>query len=255
MITNAVQHTVGDVEVRLSLGPRRLRVEVRDRSDRRPDRREVLDDSESGRGLHIVEVLARTGATSRFPTGGKVVWFELDRSTGGLMTIWTCTSCGSPNGSIAERCFRCGAPRVGPPPVGPAPGGPGSDEPSLVPLARYDVLPPGGQPDYSQPGHDPAAGGGYVPPEFHQPVQDPAGYVPPGYPQPAGYAPPGYPQPGQDPAAGGYAQPGQDPAAGGYAQPGYEAAPGYADPQYGDRPRRWWVPVLIAWWCCSRSAR
>jgi serine phosphatase RsbU (regulator of sigma subunit)/PAS domain-containing protein len=82
VITNAVQHTVGDVDVRLSLGLRRLRVEVRDRSDRNPDRREVVVDSESGRGLHIVEVLARDWGFEPLPTGGKVVWFELDRSTG-----------------------------------------------------------------------------------------------------------------------------------------------------------------------------
>jgi len=81
VMANAVQHTVGDVEVRLSLGLARLRVEVRDRSDRRPDRREVLADSESGRGLHIVEVLARDWGFEPLPTGGKVVWFELDRST------------------------------------------------------------------------------------------------------------------------------------------------------------------------------
>jgi serine phosphatase RsbU (regulator of sigma subunit)/PAS domain-containing protein len=81
VITNAVQHTVGDVEVRLSLGLRRLRVEVRDRSDRRPDRRELLVDSESGRGLHIVEVLAQDWGFEPIPTGGKVVWFELNRST------------------------------------------------------------------------------------------------------------------------------------------------------------------------------
>ena len=80
MITNAVQHTVGDVEVRLALGPRRLRVEVRDRSDRQPDRRSVTDESESGRGLHIVEILARDWGFEPIPTGGKVVWFELDRS-------------------------------------------------------------------------------------------------------------------------------------------------------------------------------
>lgn len=81
VITNAVQHTVGDVEVRLALGPRRLRVEVRDRSDRQPDRRSVTDESESGRGLHIVEVLARDWGYEPIPAGGKVVWFELDRAS------------------------------------------------------------------------------------------------------------------------------------------------------------------------------
>jgi serine phosphatase RsbU (regulator of sigma subunit)/PAS domain-containing protein len=81
VITNAVQHTVGDVEVRLVLGVSRLRVEVRDRSDRQPDRRSVSDESESGRGLHIVEVLASGWGYEPIPAGGKVVWFELDRTT------------------------------------------------------------------------------------------------------------------------------------------------------------------------------
>src|SRR6185295_3850937 len=106
---------------------------------------------------------------------------------GAYMTIWACTNCGSPNGSIAEMCFRCGAPRPGmvsgppgppagapgppagvpgPPPgvPGPPPGVPAAgDEPSLVPLARYDVLPPGG-PIVEQPQHP-----GYDQPQYEQP--------------------------------------------------------------------------------------
>jgi serine phosphatase RsbU (regulator of sigma subunit)/PAS domain-containing protein len=81
VITNAVQHTVGDVTVRMALGDR-LRVEVRDRSDRRPDKRLVEADSEIGRGLHIVETLARAWGFEPLAPGGKVVWFELDRVTG-----------------------------------------------------------------------------------------------------------------------------------------------------------------------------
>jgi serine phosphatase RsbU (regulator of sigma subunit)/PAS domain-containing protein/anti-sigma regulatory factor (Ser/Thr protein kinase) len=80
VITNAVQHTVGDVEVRLTLGERRLRAEVRDRSDRQPDPRLVGAESESGRGLHIVAVLARAWGYEPMTSGGKVVWFELERS-------------------------------------------------------------------------------------------------------------------------------------------------------------------------------
>jgi serine phosphatase RsbU (regulator of sigma subunit)/PAS domain-containing protein len=76
VITNAVQHTVGDVEVRLTLS-KRLRVEVRDRSDRQPDQQSVGAESESGRGLHIVSVLAQEWGYEPIPTGGKVVWFEL----------------------------------------------------------------------------------------------------------------------------------------------------------------------------------
>jgi serine phosphatase RsbU (regulator of sigma subunit)/PAS domain-containing protein/anti-sigma regulatory factor (Ser/Thr protein kinase) len=81
VITNAVQHTVGDVEVRLVLTDTRLRVEVRDRSDRQPDRRSVTSESESGRGLHIVEVVASDWGYEPIPAGGKVVWFELDRTS------------------------------------------------------------------------------------------------------------------------------------------------------------------------------
>jgi hypothetical protein len=165
------------------------------------------------------------------------------------MTIWSCTRCGSPNGSITEMCFRCGAPKPGvpgmpapgmpapgmptpgmptpgmPAPGMPAPGGPsappgaGTDEPSLVPLARYDVLPPAGpptvdQPTYPQPGYEPAAG---YPPPMPVPVTPPAGP----YQQP----PPYEPAPAFVPAH-------QD------SQP-------YAAPPAPGRERRWWVPVLI----------
>jgi hypothetical protein len=79
VITNAVQHTVGDVHVRITLGER-LRVDVVDRSNRRPDKRPVAVDSEVGRGLHIVERLALTWGSAPQPGGGKAVWFELPRA-------------------------------------------------------------------------------------------------------------------------------------------------------------------------------
>ena len=100
----------------------------------------------------------------------------------------------------------------GPPVAGPAAGG---DEPSLVPLARYDVLPPGAPP-YEAPGQHP------------------------GYAQPPGQHP-GYEQPQ-------YEQPQ-------YEQPRFEPAPAFVPPQpephvYGPPPgpareRRWWIPVLV----------
>jgi serine phosphatase RsbU (regulator of sigma subunit)/PAS domain-containing protein len=77
VVTNAVQHTVGDVHLRIALD-RRLRVEVRDHSDRHPDKRLVEADSEIGRGLHIVEILAWAWGFEPQAGGGKVVWFELD---------------------------------------------------------------------------------------------------------------------------------------------------------------------------------
>jgi len=77
VITNAVQHTVGDVAVRMALG-QRLRIEVHDRSNRYPDMRPVDGDSEMGRGLHIVERLSHAWGFDPLPAAGKVVWFELN---------------------------------------------------------------------------------------------------------------------------------------------------------------------------------
>jgi GAF domain-containing protein/anti-sigma regulatory factor (Ser/Thr protein kinase) len=79
VITNAVQHTVGEVRVRLvhATGAGRLRVEVIDGSDRPPDLRVVTPDAESGRGLFIVETLADRWGHEIVETGGKIVWFEL----------------------------------------------------------------------------------------------------------------------------------------------------------------------------------
>ncbi len=77
VITNAVQHTVGDIVVRIELSDR-LRVEVRDSSVRQPDKRPINADSEMGRGLHIVEQLSRSWGHLTLAAGGKTVWFELD---------------------------------------------------------------------------------------------------------------------------------------------------------------------------------
>ncbi len=79
VITNAIQHTVGDVEVHMVLG-RRLRIEVRDHSNRPPDVRPVDGDSEVGRGLQIVERLSAVWGSQPLPGTGKTVWFEVDRA-------------------------------------------------------------------------------------------------------------------------------------------------------------------------------
>jgi serine phosphatase RsbU (regulator of sigma subunit)/PAS domain-containing protein len=77
VITNAVQNTVGDVEVRIALG-QRLRLDVHDSSNRHPDKRHVDSDSEMGRGLHIVERLSHAWGSTPLPGTGKTVWFELN---------------------------------------------------------------------------------------------------------------------------------------------------------------------------------
>jgi hypothetical protein len=60
----------------------RLRVEVHDSSERRPDKRPIDADSEMGRGLHIVEQLANAWGHHPLATAGKVVWFELQPNPG-----------------------------------------------------------------------------------------------------------------------------------------------------------------------------
>jgi hypothetical protein len=76
VVTNAIQHTVGDVTVCLNL-ERRLRVEVTDASDRTPWKRSPTPETETGRGLQIIEKLATAWGTEPLPSGGKCVWFEL----------------------------------------------------------------------------------------------------------------------------------------------------------------------------------
>ncbi|OJF10973.1 SpoIIE family protein phosphatase [Couchioplanes caeruleus] len=81
VVTNAIQHTAGDVVVELRLEDG-LRVEVGDSSDRAPARRIADAESENGRGLEIVERLASAWGTESLPGGGKRVWFRLGSGPG-----------------------------------------------------------------------------------------------------------------------------------------------------------------------------
>jgi histidine kinase-like protein len=76
LVTNGILH--GRTELRLTVreSGRRLRVEVLDSNTRIPVHSHVGVDATSGRGLDIVEALARSwGCDER--TGGKVVWCEM----------------------------------------------------------------------------------------------------------------------------------------------------------------------------------
>ena len=65
-------------ELTATVGPRGLRVEVRDDTPRKPRLRvPIADDGTNGRGLVLVQSLA--DAWGVLPHGvGKSVWFELD---------------------------------------------------------------------------------------------------------------------------------------------------------------------------------
>ncbi|MGP4007545.1 ATP-binding protein [Streptomyces sp. 4N124] len=78
LVTNAIVHTDNDAVLTAVVGPRGLRVEVRDFVARRP-RLCVpnADDGTHGRGLVLVQSLADAWGVR--PHGvGKAVWFELD---------------------------------------------------------------------------------------------------------------------------------------------------------------------------------
>jgi two-component sensor histidine kinase len=78
LVTNAVAHAQTDLWLRLELRGDRLFVAVRDGSPRLL--RQVLPDpdAESGRGLWLVEQLARSWGVSPHRDGGKVVWCTLN---------------------------------------------------------------------------------------------------------------------------------------------------------------------------------
>lgn len=77
LVTNAVLYTADEVDLRLVLSSRRLRVEVVDSSGERPVRlRSVDPGATSGRGLLLVEALAERWGVDVHGVG-KAVWFEL----------------------------------------------------------------------------------------------------------------------------------------------------------------------------------
>ncbi|MEU6742010.1 SpoIIE family protein phosphatase [Streptosporangium sandarakinum] len=74
LVTNAIKHGSGTVEVRLLRGPS-LVCEVADRSPARPVMREAGSDDDTGRGLHLINWLAHRWGTRPTPEG-KIVWVE-----------------------------------------------------------------------------------------------------------------------------------------------------------------------------------
>ncbi|WP_078869329.1 ATP-binding protein [Streptomyces sp. NRRL B-1347] len=78
LVTNALVHTDRDAVLTATVGPRRLRVEVRDFVGRRPRvRTPAAGDATHGRGLMLVQSLADAWGV-RAHGVGKAVWFELD---------------------------------------------------------------------------------------------------------------------------------------------------------------------------------
>jgi anti-sigma regulatory factor (Ser/Thr protein kinase) len=78
LVTNAVLYAAGSIDVDVDIDLRGVRVEVGDHSARPPEPRDAGPEETSGRGLHLVEAMARAWGVEQQRDDGKVVWFELD---------------------------------------------------------------------------------------------------------------------------------------------------------------------------------
>ena len=86
LVANAVLHTGSTVEVVVTPGADRVRVEVHDGSAQLPIRKHYSNMSGTGRGLLLVERMAEEWGSDR-TDGGKVVWFELDGRSAPVIDI------------------------------------------------------------------------------------------------------------------------------------------------------------------------
>lgn len=77
LVTNAVLHARTDIEVVVRLARGRVRVEVRDGSMAAPVVRHYDRDAMTGRGLALVDELAKRWGVDK-GEHGKAVWFELE---------------------------------------------------------------------------------------------------------------------------------------------------------------------------------
>jgi hypothetical protein len=68
--------------VLVRLMPGTVRVAVMDTSDAPLARRAAAEEDVSGRGLALVESLARRWGVDPVAGGGKAVWFEVERAAG-----------------------------------------------------------------------------------------------------------------------------------------------------------------------------
>ena len=79
VVTNAVVHGAGPIDLAVDANEERVKVMVGDRSEIRPLPRRALRYAEDGRGLSIVEAIASRWGVSVTEVG-KSVWFEIDRA-------------------------------------------------------------------------------------------------------------------------------------------------------------------------------
>ena len=78
VVTNAIRHGGDDIVLSTILTSGEARIEVLDTSPETPQLGSPTSDAESGRGLVLLDALARAWGVRRVPgRSGKVVWFTL----------------------------------------------------------------------------------------------------------------------------------------------------------------------------------
>jgi anti-sigma regulatory factor (Ser/Thr protein kinase) len=77
VVTNAVLHARSDIRLDVQSAEDLVRVEVHDASPIEPRVHHFHVTSGTGRGLRMLEQLARRWGVEADPRGGKVVWFEV----------------------------------------------------------------------------------------------------------------------------------------------------------------------------------
>lgn len=77
LATNAVMHAESSCRLRLSLGPRTLRIDVVDAGQGTPEPQPESATEEHGRGLLLVAALSAAWGLEVLPGDGKTVWAEL----------------------------------------------------------------------------------------------------------------------------------------------------------------------------------
>lgn len=80
LVNNAVTHAQTPCELRLSISPVTLRIEVIDEGPGTPDPLPPSATRNHGRGLHLVDALTAAWGFEPIDAGGKMVWAELMRS-------------------------------------------------------------------------------------------------------------------------------------------------------------------------------
>ena len=77
LVSNAVLHAGTPIELTVAVEGTNVRIEVLDESEHMPEKVTAAGDMMGGRGLHIVEAIAKRWGANRVAGRGKKVWFEV----------------------------------------------------------------------------------------------------------------------------------------------------------------------------------